>query len=69
MVKYLIIRQLVNDLCIFKNFVMFRFHLLPALNLIELKIMMVILFEIFSIRLLHSNTENTTKELPFMKIQ
>ena len=53
----------------FKLFVMYRFHPLPAHDLIELKIMMIILFEIFSIGLLHFNTRNSTKQLPQIKIQ
>ena len=37
---------------------MYRFHPLPTHDLIELKIMMILLFEILSIGLLHSTTKN-----------
>ena len=55
-------QTMLNDLCIFKLFVMYQFHPLPAHDLIELKIITVILFEIFSIRLMHSTTKNITKQ-------
>ena len=64
MVEFLVIRHLVNDLCIFKLFVLYRFHPLPTNDLIELKIMTVTLFEIFKIGLLHSITKTSTKQLP-----
>jgi len=53
----------------FRTFCNVPILFLSTHDLIELKLMMVILFEIFSIGLLHSTTKNGTKQLPQMKIQ
>ena len=52
----------------FHIFVLYQFNPLPANDLIELKNMTVMQFEIFSFELLHSITKSSTKELPKMKI-